>query len=292
MNSKLTTRIKQLKADRIHGAHWLSVKALNILNLAIRESQADTVGGFLNELEIIAATIAATRPGMVSITNYISYFVNEISKCFKKQKTIKDFKNNASSKLHKLIEYSKTSSTVAAKNAAALINYGDTAITCSYSFTICNMLRIALKRVTKLNVVIVESRYSGVDYGEISFKELRKHNIPSIVIPQDKTTRYMKQVNVAFIGADTVWADGSLINGIPSYLLAKIAAKENIKFYSVCETAKFDMSHASDRVSHIEPGFELVPSELIAGIITEEGMINSSIISDFKFKWKNSDENY
>ncbi len=96
----------------------------------------------------------------------------------------------------------------------------------------------------------------------------------------------------AFIGADTVWADGSLINGIPSYLLAEIAAKKDIKFYSVCETAKFDVSNPRDRASHIEPGFELVPSELIAGIITEEGMINSITISDFKFKWKTRDENH
>ncbi len=146
MTPELITRIKQLKEDRIHGAHWLSVKALNILNLAIIESQADTVGDFLKELEIIAATIAAARPGMVSITNYVSYFVNEISKCNKKQNLIKDFKNNASATLQKLIEYSKAASGVAAKNAAALINCGDTVITCSYSSTVCDVLRIALEK--------------------------------------------------------------------------------------------------------------------------------------------------
>ncbi len=71
------------------------------------------------------------------------------------------------------------------------------------------------------------------------------------------------------MGADSVLRDGRLINGLPTYELA-LAAKGRLPFYVVCETLKFNPRVSSMQVK-LEEGFDLIPPELITGIITEAG---------------------
>jgi translation initiation factor 2B subunit (eIF-2B alpha/beta/delta family) len=284
VNSKLNARITQLKKDHIHGASWLSLKALNIMNLAIVESQMDTVARFLQELKMTSMEIATARPGMVSISNYVSRYINEITAFSLEDHQLNEFKYIAKLKLKQLIKYNKEAPIKAAKLAAQLIKEEDTIIICSYSSTICNLLKFASKIYKKLHVIIVESRYDGFDYGEMSLKELRKFGIPAHVIPQNKLGSYMDKVTTAFIGSDTIFADGSVINGAPSLLLAETATKSKVKVYSVCEIAKISPEKART-FSQLEPGLELIPSNLITGIVTDIGLVDRENISDLERYW-------
>jgi translation initiation factor 2B subunit (eIF-2B alpha/beta/delta family) len=76
------------------------------------------------------------------------------------------------------------------------------------------------------------------------------------------------------VGADNFLCDGSLINGAPTYKLAEKAKECGIPFYSVCETTKANtMSYLGEK-THLKEGFELIPSNLITGIITEKGILH------------------
>jgi translation initiation factor 2B subunit (eIF-2B alpha/beta/delta family) len=287
VNSKLNASITQLKTDHNHGATWLSLKALNIMNLAIQESQMDTVANFLQELKMISTEIAIARPGMVSISNYVSLYIDEITAFSVHDHQLNEFKELAKVKLKQLIKYNKEAPIKAAKLAAQLIKEEDTIITCSYSSTICNLLIIASKIYKNLQVIILESSYDGFDYAEMSLKKLRKFGIPAHVIPQNKLGSYMDKVATAFIGSDTIFADGSVINGAPSHLLAKAAAMANVKVYSVSETAKVS-KEKTFKLSHLEPGLELIPSQLVTGIVTEKGLVNPENTSDLGKYWNKS----
>jgi translation initiation factor 2B subunit (eIF-2B alpha/beta/delta family) len=83
------------------------------------------------------------------------------------------------------------------------------------------------------------------------------------------------------VGADTILADGSLINGTSTYRLAQAASLANIPFYCICETAKFDYQNPDRKQPELEPGFELILSSLITAIITETGMIKPSDVANY-----------
>ena len=68
------------------------------------------------------------------------------------------------------------------------------------------------------------------------------------------------------IGADRVCPDGSLVNGIPSLLLAE-HTHGVVPLYVAAETFKLDDGE------HVEEGFETVPPRLIAGYVTDRGVV-------------------
>ena len=282
--SELENQITQLKNDRIHGAHLLSLKALNILNLAIEESNADTAEGLLQDLTNASKAIATARPSMVSISNYVNYYLSEISRSSTDAKHLDTFKHDATIRLRRLIKYNKEAPLKAAKIATALIKDGATVIICSYSSTICTMLKIASRTSGKINVIIMESKWNGFDYGKMSLRELAKNRIPATIKKRSELDSSRHSIDIAFIGCDTIFPDGSLINGAPSLLLAKFAETAHIGFYSVGEIVKFD-SREQFKTLKVEPGFDLVPHEMITGIVTEKGIIEPERISDLKYKW-------
>ncbi len=281
-NPKILEKIRELEDDRLHGANWLSSQALNIMGLAIQESKAITVTGLLNELNKIAASITAARPSMTAISNYISQLLQQINLISQGQEQVNYVKNISLAKVRGFITLAGKATEKAAENAAMAIADQDTIITCSYSSTVCETFRIAMEKTAKFEVIITESRYNNVNYGEISAQQLKQHGIPISIIPDGDIKRYIKKTNKAFVGADTILIDGSLVNGIPTYKLARAATTAKIPLYSVCETAKFETFNQHRKQHELEPGFDLIPPKFIAGIITEAGIIKPVDIINFQ----------
>ncbi len=74
---------------------------------------------------------------------------------------------------------------------------------------------------------------------------------------------------VGLIGADAVFADGSVINGAPSLSLAEALAGRGAPLYVVATS--FKLLPGPPRPP-AEPGFELVPARLITAVVLEEGL--------------------
>ncbi len=71
------------------------------------------------------------------------------------------------------------------------------------------------------------------------------------------------------IGADAVFADGSVLNGRPSLSLAEALAAVGAPLYVVATSWKLLPEPPRPPV---EPGFDLVPGRLITAVITESGL--------------------
>ena len=104
MNPEISQKINELKNDRIHGANWLSLQALNILSLIIETSQTDTTADFLNELKMMAAAIIEARPNMISISNYTSQLLNQLMSIDQNQKQLGYVKNIARARVNEIIK--------------------------------------------------------------------------------------------------------------------------------------------------------------------------------------------
>ncbi len=146
----------------------------------------------------------------------------------------------------------------------------------------------------------------------ITTLELTMDGIPTTLITDGMCSYFMKKgmIDMVVVGADRIAANGDTANKIGTYTVAIAAKYHNIPFYIAAPLSTIDTSIKSgdeipieershDEVTHINgkticaegvniinPGFDVTPHELIAGIITEVGILrpdyNKSIAEAFK----------
>lgn len=141
--------------------------------------------------------------------------------------------------------------------------------------------------------------------------ELAMDGIPVTLITDGMCSYFMSKgmIDMVVVGADRIAANGDAANKIGTYTVAIAAKYHNIPFYVAAPLSTIDTSIASgtdipieersqeevthingkiicsDKVKVINPGFDVTPHELIAGIITEKGILrpdyNKSIAEVF-----------
>ena len=146
----------------------------------------------------------------------------------------------------------------------------------------------------------------------ITTLELTMDGIPTTLITDGMCSYFMKKgmIDMVCVGADRIAANGDTANKIGTYTVAIAAKYHNIPFYVAAPLSTIDTSiktgdeivieeRSREEVTHINgksicaegvnvinPGFDVTPNELIAGIITEVGILrpdyNKSIADAFK----------
>ena len=131
--------------------------------------------------------------------------------------------------------------------------------------------------------------------------ELMEGHIPCCLISDTMSCTVMrdKQIDAVIVGADRIASNGDTANKIGTYGLAVMAAYHHIPFYIAAPFSTFDFSISSGKEIVIEernpdevrkfasvysapkdvpvynPAFDVTPSSLIAGIITEKGVLKA-----------------
>jgi methylthioribose-1-phosphate isomerase len=129
--------------------------------------------------------------------------------------------------------------------------------------------------------------------------ELQQRGIDATLICDNMAAQVMKErrIQLVVVGADRIAANGDTANKIGTYGVAVLARVHGIPFYVAAPSSTFDLSlptgagipieqRASQEVTHgfgrqtapegikvYNPAFDVTPAELIAGIITERGVI-------------------
>jgi len=130
--------------------------------------------------------------------------------------------------------------------------------------------------------------------------EMVKEGIPHKLISDVAAGLVMKrgEVDLVVTGADRIAANGDTANKIGTYGVALLAKAHGIPFYVAAPSSTFDLSLASgdaipieqrdprevthglgkqtapDGVKVYNPAFDVTPAHLIAGIVTEKGVIS------------------
>ncbi|MBV8558157.1 MAG: S-methyl-5-thioribose-1-phosphate isomerase, partial [Planctomycetaceae bacterium] len=129
--------------------------------------------------------------------------------------------------------------------------------------------------------------------------ELQRRGIPVTLICDNMAAQVMKEgkVQMVVVGADRIAANGDTANKIGTYGVALLARAHGISFYVAAPSSTFDLSlsdgsaipieqrdarevthglgrqTAPEGVAVYNPAFDVTPADLIAGIITERGVI-------------------
>ena len=130
--------------------------------------------------------------------------------------------------------------------------------------------------------------------------ELSQRGIDATLICDSMAAQVMKEgrVSAVITGADRVAANGDSANKIGTYSIAVLARAHKIPFYIAAPVSTFDLTlangdnipieqRAAEEITHgfgrqtapadvavYNPAFDVTPAELIAGIITERGVIS------------------
>lgn len=129
--------------------------------------------------------------------------------------------------------------------------------------------------------------------------ELRQADIDVTLICDSMAAQVMREgkVQLVIVGADRIAANGDTANKIGTYGVAVLAKAHGIPFYVAAPSSTFDLSIKTGKdipieqrdareITHLletpiaphgvrvyNPAFDVTPAELIAGIITERGVI-------------------
>lgn len=184
-----------------------------------------------------------------------------------------------------------------------VIDDGDTILThcnagalaCAGYGTALGVIRAANEHDKNINVICDETR-PVLQGARLSVFEMQEENIPVRLIVDGAAGHMMQkgEVDKVVIGADRV-AKGGVANKIGSLMVALAAKRYNIPFYVAAPISTFDFENnifdtkieernpeevlvvngkyiAREETRVENPAFDIVESNLITGIITEEGI--------------------
>ncbi|NLU49160.1 MAG: hypothetical protein GXX09_01940 [Syntrophomonadaceae bacterium] len=271
--NEIERRIAAIRTDRSRGASELACQALEILRDAARFTQAVDTAGFMQEIQDTAGQLIHCRPAMAAICNCTYRFLTEFINCSRVARNLEELKALSVQAGDDLIASVSAARDRAIRNGASLVKDGDLLASCSYSSSVIQTLKCAAGQGRSFAVLVMQSKWAGRSYGDMTASRLVEYGIRCRVIPDDRVDNHLSGVDFVLLGADTILYDGTLVNGYPSLELVRAAAKHvpPVPVYSVCESTKF---YPRDRLANQEEGFDLVSPELLSGgIITEAGII-------------------
>ena len=276
---QLSDKIREVKFDRTSGASRLARKALNVLKLFAQNSKNKTNEEFTRDFRKIAKKLLKTKPNMAPIQNLVAQTVYEIETSRKHD--LASLQEFAISRINKLHQESKEAVKKTAEWGAKIISNSGQLATCSYSSTVYETLRVAKKQRKSFKVLIAESKAedSNLQHGRSLATALKSIKIATEVFPDNEISRHIPKAKIVLVGADSLLCDGSIINGTPTNKIAVKAKETGIPFYSICETTKINTLNYLGKKTSIEKGFELIPSNLITRIITEQGTLKPKKIA-------------
>ena len=189
--------------------------------------------------------------------------------------------------------------------ALATVGYG----------TALGVVRSAYAKDNTIRVFADETR-PRQQGARITTFELATDGIPVTLITDGMCSYFMKKglIDVVVVGADRIAANGDTANKIGTYTVAIAAKYHNIPFYIAAPLSTIDISiktgdeipieeRSHEEVTHINgkpicplegvniinPGFDVTPHELIAGIITEKGILRPNYNQSIKEAFINKD---
>jgi len=159
-------------------------------------------------------------------------------------------------------------------------------------------VRTAWKQGKQVHVYVDETR-PRLQGARLTSWELMRDGIPMTLIADNAAGYFIQngKVDIIFVGADRVVANGDVVNKIGTYKLAVVARENGVPFYAVVPTSTVDLSLASgdkvpieeraaEEVTHVRgqpigpegvnvanPAFDVTPHRYVTGIITERGIV-------------------
>lgn len=277
-------RIEEVRNDRTHGSRWL-VRQTILLLRAIATDETLNPDERLRLLHQTGVELAKARPAMAALSGAVQRILPASG----------GLAGMAQAANELLETYDHATERIA--DAARPVLHG-TLMTLSISGTVLDVLAALASNKSQLeHVIVLESRprYEGRD----SAQTLSQHGLAVTLITDAQADIFLPLCQAVVVGADSVLADGDVVNKAGTALLAWAARGHQVPLYALCETLKISPRYWSGDLSQLEEKepqevlehpiagvrvrnfyFDRTPAALVTGIVTERGILDSQQIQE------------
>jgi len=275
--------IAAIKTMVVRGAPAIGVSAAYAMALAEKNNE---------NLQQAAKDIKAARPTAVNLFWAVDQVLSGLENNITAQETAKRLHQEDIAINKKIGEYGNT---VIDENDTILTHCNAGSLACADYGTALGVIRAAHEDGKNINVICDETR-PVLQGARLSVFEMQQENIPVRLIVDGAAGHMMQkgQVDKVVIGADRV-AKGGVANKLGSLMVALAAKRYDVPFYVAAPISTFDNEnnifditieqrdkdevlkindkYITKKETQVEnPAFDIVESDLITGIITEEGI--------------------
>jgi translation initiation factor 2B subunit (eIF-2B alpha/beta/delta family) len=151
------------------------------------------------------------------------------------------------------------------------------------------LTRLAEERGAGKLKVIVSQSHPGDEGIGLATTLARTGRAEVILVADSACGLFIRDAGAVVIGADSIRADGGVVNKVGTHPLALVAREARVPVYVLCETLKiasprselaFEEMDSRELLPNPSPGvtvcniyFDLTPHELISKLITEQGIL-------------------
>lgn len=299
----LETLCEAILKLRVRGAPALGVSAAYGLAMVAHHSTAADVPALQNELRAAAKVIGATRPTAVNLFWALQRLGRIVDAG---APTVAQLRDALLAEARAVEAEDRAANEALSHHGAALLPEGARVITHCNAGALCasggygtalGVIRAAAE-AGKVAMVYADETRPLLQGARLTAWEMVQLGVPVTVLTDSMAASAMAagMIDCVVTGADRIAANGDVANKIGTYGLAIVAAHHGVPFYVAAPTSTLDLSlgsgadipieqRAADEVRGFRsevtapegaavynPAFDVTPHDLVAAIITEQGV--------------------
>jgi len=291
MSTEVHPDVEAVAADiasmEIRGAATIAEAAADAFRTQAEASAADSPAAFDRELRAAARRLLETRPTAVSLPNSLRYVFERIE-----GDTVTERRETAVAGAREFCERLASAQEDLGRIGANRLRDGDTILTHCHSTDALACVEAAREQGKSLGAIVKETRPRK--QGHITARRLRELGVPVTLIVDGAAGRYLDDADHVVVGADSIAADGAVVNKIGTRSLAVTARERDTPIVVAAQTIKLDPATLSGHTVEIEsrdesevlsaderetigdvsvanPAFDVTPPRYVDAIVTERG---------------------
>ena len=281
---KTADRIAEME---IRGAATIADAAAEALATQARESSADDPTAFRRQQRRAGRHLYDTRPTAVSLPNALRYVLDRMS-----GETVPALRESVVAAAEGFTDRLARAQSDLGEIGANRLRDGDTVMTHCHSTDALACVEAAVDQGKALSAVVKETRPRR--QGHITAEQLRELGVDVTLIVDSAARRYLDDVDHVLVGADSIAADGSVVNKIGTSGLAVNARERGVPIVVAAQTIKLHPETLTGQTVEIEmreesevldpetreeigditvenPAFDVTPPRYVDAIVTESG---------------------
>ncbi|UPW01261.1 ribose 1,5-bisphosphate isomerase [Halorussus gelatinilyticus] len=297
MDAELHESVEEAASDiasmEIRGAATIADAAAEALAAQAEDSTADDPAAFRAEMRAAARRLRETRPTAVSLPNALRYVLRGMD-----GETVPDLRESVVESAREFRRELDQAQENLGRIGANRLRDGDTVMTHCHSTDALSCVEAALDQGKEIEAIVKETRPRK--QGHITAKQLREWDVPVTLVVDNAARRYLDETDHVLVGADSIAADGSVINKIGTSGLAVNARERGVPIMVAAQTLKLHPDTMTGHTVEIEmrderevltedeeleidgetdgesfaienPAFDVTPPRYVDAIVTERG---------------------
>jgi len=289
---------EEIATMEIRGAATIAAAAAEALAAQAEAAAAGGGGGgggetasdptaFRAAMRAAGRTLRETRPTAVSLPNALRYVLQRME-----GETVDELRRSVVAATDAFVRQLDRAQEDLGQVGANRLTDGDTVMTHCHSTDALACIEAAVEQGKSISAVVKETRPR--QQGHITAEQLRDAGVPVTLIVDSAARRYLDEVDHVLVGADSIAADGGVINKIGTSGLAVNARERGVPIMTAAQTIKLHPETLTGHTIEIEmrdesevidpeareeigeiavenPAFDVTPPRYMDAIVTEHG---------------------